>query len=42
MNSRRNFLKTTGALAVGSLLISDLAKAASRKSVKDVGLQLYT
>ena len=42
MNSRRNFLKTSGALAVGSLLISDLVRAASRKSVTDVGLQLYT
>ncbi len=42
MNTRRNFLKTSGALAIGSFLISDLARAASRKSVKDVGLQLYT
>src|SRR5664279_6511857 len=42
MNSRRNFLKATGALAVGSILIPDLAKAAGRKPVKDVGLQLYT
>ncbi len=42
MNSRRNFLKTSGALAVGSLLISDLVRAAARKSVTDVGLQLYT
>jgi sugar phosphate isomerase/epimerase len=42
MNSRRNFLKASGALAVGSFLIPDLAKASSRKSVKDVGVQLYT
>ena len=42
MNSRRNFLKTSGALAAGSFLISDLVQAASRKSVSDVGLQLYT
>ncbi|MEO8412938.1 MAG: TIM barrel protein [Ginsengibacter sp.] len=42
MNSRRNFLKATGALAVGSFLIPDVAKAGDRKSVKDVGLQLYT
>ena len=42
MNSRRNFLKTSGALAVGSILLPDLSKAANRKTVKDVGLQLYT
>jgi sugar phosphate isomerase/epimerase len=42
MNSRRNFLKTSGALAVGSFLISDLVHAANRKGVKDAGLQLYT
>ncbi|MDQ2863735.1 MAG: sugar phosphate isomerase/epimerase [Bacteroidota bacterium] len=42
MNSRRNFLKTSGVLAVSSFLISDLVRAAARKSVTDVGLQLYT
>ena len=42
MNSRRNFLKISGALAVGSFFIPDIARAASRKSVKDIGLQLYT
>jgi len=42
MNSRRNFLKASGALAAGSILLPDFAKAANRKTVKDVGLQLYT
>ena len=42
MNSRRNFLKTTGALVVGSFLIPDTARAASRKSAREIGLQLYT
>ena len=42
MNSRRNFLKASGLLATGSLLLPDLIQAASRRSVKDVGLQLYT
>jgi sugar phosphate isomerase/epimerase len=42
MNSRRNFLKASGAFALGSMLLPDLAKATSRKTVSDVGLQLYT
>ena len=42
MNSRRNFLKASGALALGSFLLPDVAKAADRRSVKDAGLQLYT
>lgn len=42
MNSRRNFLKASGALAVGAFLLPDVAKAIKSKSVKDVGLQLYT
>ena len=42
MNSRRNFLKASGAFALGAVLLPDLAKAANRKSVNDVGLQLYT
>jgi sugar phosphate isomerase/epimerase len=42
MNSRRNFLKASGMLAAGSLLLPDLIQAASRRPVKDVGLQLYT
>lgn len=42
MNSRRNFLKASGAFALGSLLLPDLTKALDRKSAKDTGLQLYT
>ena len=42
MNSRRNFLKASGALAAGTILLPNLAKAVNRRSVKDVGLQLYT
>src|ERR1700709_199832 len=43
MNSRRNFLKASGALAIGSMLLPDFAEAAkSGKAEKDAGLQLYT
>src|SRR5665647_2323701 len=42
MNSRRKFLKASGALAAGTILLPNLAKAVNRRSVKDVGLQLYT
>jgi sugar phosphate isomerase/epimerase len=42
MSSRRNFLKASGALAAGSLLLPDILRAENRKSVKDIGLQLYT
>jgi sugar phosphate isomerase/epimerase len=42
MNSRRDFLKTSGVFAAGSMLLPGLAQASNRKSVKDVGLQLYT
>lgn len=42
MNSRRNFLKASGTFALGSLLLPNIAEAAKRKGVKDVGLQLYT
>jgi sugar phosphate isomerase/epimerase len=42
MNTRRDFLKASGAIAVGSLLLPDLAKAAKFKKVSDVGIQLYT
>lgn len=42
MKSRSSFLKASGAFAAGSLLLPDIAKATSRRSVKDVGLQLYT
>src|SRR5215210_251300 len=40
MNTRRNFLKTSGSLAVGSLLLPQLSNAAVTK--RKVGLQLYT
>lgn len=39
MKSRREFLKTAGGLAVGSLLLPYFAQA---KKVNDVGIQLYT
>src|SRR5882724_9233257 len=42
MNSRRDFLKTSGTLAIGSILLTDMADAANRKTVKDIGVQLYT
>src|SRR5665213_4035589 len=42
MDNRRDFLKTSGALALGSILLPELAKATGRKTVNDVGLQLYT
>ncbi len=42
MNTRRNFIKASGAIALGSMLLPDIARAANRKGVKDVGLQLYT
>ncbi|MEP6950509.1 MAG: TIM barrel protein [Ginsengibacter sp.] len=42
MNSRRNFLKASGALAVGSMFLPNLVEAGKRKRVKDIGVQLYT
>jgi sugar phosphate isomerase/epimerase len=42
MNSRRDFLKTSGAFAIGSILLPNPAKAVNRKTAKDIGLQLYT
>ncbi|MDP4284927.1 MAG: sugar phosphate isomerase/epimerase [Bacteroidota bacterium] len=42
MNSRRHFLKSSGAIAIGSILLPQLAKSANRKTIKDIGLQLYT
>jgi hypothetical protein len=42
MNSRRDFLKTSGALALGSVLLPEPTDAAHRKTVKDRGVQLYT
>src|SRR5487761_2201217 len=42
MSSRRNFLKSSGAFAAGTILLPGFAKTINRKTVKDVGLQLYT
>ena len=42
MNSRRDFLRASGTIAIGSLLLPDFVKAAKHKKVNDVGLQLYT
>jgi sugar phosphate isomerase/epimerase len=39
MKTRRHFLKTSGGLALGALLLPDLAKA---EKVKNVGIQLYS
>ncbi len=39
MNTRRDFLKTTGGIALSTWLLPDFARAAK---VKDVGIQLYT
>lgn len=42
MNSRRNFLKASGAVALGAVLLPDLVKASDRNVAKDVGVQLYS
>jgi sugar phosphate isomerase/epimerase len=42
MNSRRNFLKTSGAFAIGSVLLPGIAEAAKRNAAKNVGVQLYS
>lgn len=42
MNSRRNFLKASGALAVGSMLLPKFSAAGNLNASKDAGLQLYT
>lgn len=43
MNSRRDFLKSSGALALGALLVPGLAAAAKGTAkVNNVGIQLYT
>lgn len=41
MNTRRNFLKASGAFAMGSLLLPQLANA-GKVTKRKVGLQLYT
>lgn len=40
-NTRRNFLKTSGAFALGSLLIPELLQAGTKPG-KNIGIQLYT
>lgn len=42
MNYRRNFLKASGTLAAGALLLPKLSEAEFKKPVKNVGVQLYT
>lgn len=43
MNTRRNFLKSSGALALGALIAPNLAAMAAEKTkVNNVGIQLYT
>ncbi|MEP7233508.1 MAG: sugar phosphate isomerase/epimerase [Ginsengibacter sp.] len=42
MNSRRRFLRTSGAIAAGSFLLPGIVQAAKRNAAKDVGVQLYT
>lgn len=42
MKSRRQFLKQTGAFAVGSMLLPDLGKALSPQKTNNPGVQLYT
>lgn len=42
MNSRRDFLKTSGALVLGGLLPSQLLLANSLQKRKNIGLQLYS
>lgn len=42
MHSRRNFLKTSGAFAIGAAVLPGIAKASGQNKAKDVGVQLYT
>lgn len=43
MNNRRDFLKSSGAMALGALFLPNLAaRAAGKAEVKNVGIQLYT
>ena len=42
MNTRRDFLKTSGFFAASALLFPRLANAASKYKMNDVGIQLYT
>lgn len=40
--NRRNFLKTSGLYAAGSLLLPQLVRAGANARVKNIGIQLYT
>ena len=40
--SRRQFIKTSTALAAGSLFYPHLVRAAARHKLRDIGIQLYT
>ncbi len=42
MQTRRNFLTDTGALAIGSILLPSFSFAAGRKKNINIGIQLYT
>ncbi len=39
---RRDFLKHTGLMTAGAMLLPRLSRAIGGSSVKDVGIQLYT
>ncbi|MGK2862367.1 MAG: sugar phosphate isomerase/epimerase family protein [Chitinophagaceae bacterium] len=41
MRSRREFLKVSGSLAIGSMLLPQLSNAIGIKKVKNIGIQLY-
>ncbi|MBC7912575.1 MAG: sugar phosphate isomerase/epimerase [Pyrinomonadaceae bacterium] len=42
MNTRRDFIKASGTLVIGSLILPNLAEAAILKKSRRVGVQLYT
>jgi sugar phosphate isomerase/epimerase len=42
MQKRKDFLKTAGLLAAGSLLLPELVRSAASTRVKNIGIQLYT
>ena len=42
MKTRRDFIKASGYLAAGSLLLPPFAKAENAAKVKNIGIQLYT
>jgi sugar phosphate isomerase/epimerase len=42
MNSRRDFLKSSGAMALGALFLPGLAQARETAKIQNVGIQLYT